>query len=239
MGYAKKMYRSFQKFHPSIPMYCCDFGLREQDKDELKAIGVTILSRNASYPIADGRCYDLVLIEFVEDLTWDRMMWVDADTMFLDSVAPLFDLDYDFVGHPGRNRKGLTYSPADTGFYKKGVYKSKFPDGCYYSTGMWITRSRALLRDFQQWMIGHPETTFDSIPATEIVNEKYTHYQLDGHLYNFSRDVVCRGQYVNQKICYWEDGQLHWPLTVGFSTLDNGSRAHSAAVDLFYKEVIE
>ena len=234
MDYAERMYKSFSFFHPNIPMYCCKFDLSNPEKERLQKIGVTCLDRTQSYEIKDGRCFDLALWDFLKNLDFDQMLWTDADTMFVSPVTEIFSLKYDFIGHPGRNKNGLVFRPLDVAFYN-GIHKY----GKYYATGLWVANTKQILIEFQKFIMQNPQTTFDSIPATDIVNEKFTHYQLDGNLYNFSRDVVCRAKFENGKIHYEENCKIHFPKTVGFSTLDNKTRAHSLEVDKFYEEVIE
>lgn len=227
------MYKSFKVFNKDIPMFCCDFYLSDYEKNELKKIGVNVIKNNLNYKIKDGRCYDLVLIDFLKELNWEKLIWVDADTLFLDSIDEILSLNYDFVGHPGRNKNGLILTPRQFG------YKSNNPDKNYYATGLWISNKKEILIDFKKEFEKNPNYGFDSITVTEIINEKYNSFQIDGNIYNFSRDLVCKAKYKNGKIFYELNNKIYYPKTVGFSAMDNGERGFSKNIDLFYKEVVE
>ena len=187
VGYAEMMYKSFSKFN-STKMYCCDCGLNSQDVSKIESLNVEILRSNAYLNVKDGRLFDMILEEFMIGLNWDKLMWADADTLFLKNVEHLFELDFDFIGHPGRNEKGLIIKSKDKCY---GDVPKRFPDKNYFATGMWITRSRKLIKEFNDWINDHPNFKGpDSPPMTEIVNERYSSLQLDGNLYNFSYAIV-------------------------------------------------
>ena len=236
LEYAKMMYLSFKKFNTKTKMYCCDCGLTENDICEIRSIGVTVLSASKKTNVLDKRCYDMILPEFLQTVQWDSLMWADADTLFCKNVEHLFDLKYDFVGHPGRNKNGLIIKCKDA-VYPPEIIKTH-PENNYYATGMWVTNNKKLLDEFLDWI---KETNFDgadSPPMTEIINKGYSSFQLDGNLYNFSRDLVSSGRLDNDGIYYELNDIVFRPYTIGFSSCDDGSRKTSDDIEKFYKNIV-
>ena len=224
---AYRLFKSFRHFHPNIPMY---YGVvppsDELNHGMLQSVGAQFLEKTGEITVKHKNVCDLCLKEYIQDLPWTKMMWVDADTLILGNLNHLFETDdYDFIGHPGRNKGGL--------IWKRG-------DLTYFALGMYVTSSKRFIDELYDIAKQNPRILTESETCTRMINKKFTFVQLNGNLYNFSRDIVPLAEYdVEKKQIFYRLGQLiYYPYTVGFSGLDNGQKPFSPAIEKFYEEVI-
>lgn len=192
----------------------------------LQDIGVTRLSKSSSDSVTYKCCVNLLIEDYVDGIRWDSLMWVDADTMILRPLNEVFELlmRYDFVGHPGRDKKGLIVEENNM---------------TRFATGMWGTSSKQLVKDLRCLARRYKNAKVDSRLVTKLVNEQYSFYQLDGNTYNFSRNIIPLAKFVDKHIEYNIGKHKYLPYTAGFSQCTNGSgRRNSKDINAFYNEVI-
>jgi hypothetical protein len=221
------MYQSFARFNKNTPMHFADLNiLAPEKKDALRKMGVTVLEADTDFGQFKGAraCIDMFMEDFVKDLEWDGMMWMDADTLVLRPLEHLFDMPFDFIGHPGRNKKGLILK-------EEGLVR--------FATGMYVVHNRDFLRDYHKMWKKHRTAQADSMICTRVVNQDYTFKQLDGRLYNFSRDIIPMARFDDRtKMIYYATRERRfYPYTAGFSRAAGG-RKQGKALDRFYREVI-
>ena len=237
--YGLRMYRSFRRFNPDVPMFFADWHDCPR-LPELVTTGVQVLRADfAVIPAKHPRFRDMLLWPFVKALEWDALVWIDADTMILRPLTSLWTGTVDFAGHPDRDNNGMVL--------RTGWNGAKFccvpgNDWAKFASGVWMTRNRALLLDcYRRTMAGHHRGR-DSDVLTAVVNEcGYSYHQLDGNLWNFGRQLIDLARYDGKRISYTLDGKTYEPYTAGFSRVPvNGVdvRLTSDALDEFYREQV-
>lgn len=230
MAYGVRMYSSFQRLNPNTKVYFADLGILSEDNMAiLDRMGVGILKAESDFAdFKGGRgCIDQFMEDFVKHMEWDRMMWMDADTMVLRPLEHLFNKDFDFLGHPDRNHDGL-------------LLKNKGRDR--FASGMYVMRSRKLLAEYRAKIKHKPHATADDHMLTDAVHEGlYSYQQLDGNLFNFSRDAIPLARYDPQKRMVYYDwrGNRYYPYTAGFSRSRGDVRHDADGIEAFYRDVID
>lgn len=230
-NYGFNMFSSFKHFHPNIKCICCDFGLENYQKRFLKKLDVEVIK--VDYKLKNLRCSDMIIYEFIKNKNWDKILWIDADTILLSSIDEVFQNTEEFVAVPGRNKNGLIHYTKDFLGYEES------DNFLYYSTGFWVTSSKKLLYDFSEYLKKNPNTTFDCVPVTKIVNQYYTHKHLDGNIYNFGRDLIPMAQLKNNEIFYKMNDEIIYPKLVHFSSCDDGKRLESDIIKIFFERNIQ
>lgn len=223
---ACRMYQSFRRFNPNTLMHYCDFGwFTCEQRSALAALGVRQLTREGSAMVKYKNALDLLLWDFVKDLAWDRVMWIDADTLVLAPLEHLFCEPLDFIGHPGRNENGLITVEDNM---------------IRFATGMFVVGDRRILKRTYAVALRDPGIYASSMPTTRIVTNGFTYRQLNGDVYNFSRDIIPLAEFRDGRISYRLNGETIYPKTAGFSRLGgpDDARHSSPALEQFYEEVI-
>jgi hypothetical protein len=208
-----RMIKSYKRYFTK-DIYVGSLNLSKKNIELIEKEGAKILhSKTKFYPKNLCVC-DLTLIDYLYDISWTKVMWLDADIIHLTSAEHLFDLDYDYIGIPGRGIKGLI---------------TENQHGTHYAMGMWVTRSKELLYDFYNLIYKNHNLNYEGIEASKIINNgKYSHFQLDGDIYNFSREAVSDIYFdKNQNLYYLKDGKKIYPNAVGFPRLENGQRNYN------------
>lgn len=238
-SYGLRMYRSFHRFNKDIPMFFADFGDMGRISS-LEKLGVRVLPQpHKAIPKARANFRDMLLYPYVKDWSWDRLLWVDADTLVCRPFDPLWLPNVDFAGHPDRDSSGLLLT-CDYDYEHNrampGITWAKF------ATGIWVTRNVDFLKDCY---VAVKEGRFgqrDSDLVTMVANGgDYSYYQLDGNLWNFSRDIVPLASYDGEHIYYKQGGRTYHPYAVGFSRVPRDGRDRrltSRAIGQFYRERI-
>lgn len=237
--YGFRMYRSFQRFNPDINCFFANFGTMSRTA-ELAQMGVRVIPKPAIVPEKRPNFYDALLWPFVEQVEWDKLLWVDADTLICRPLDPIWQYEVDFVGHPDRLKSGLVLTCDYDG------QKCACTDGlrmAKFATGIWVTRNVDLLKEVWTRMKRNGHGLRDSDLFTAVVHAGgFSYAQLNGTLWNFSRDIVPLAQYDGEHIYYRERGRTYHPYAVGFSRVPikgKDQRLTSPAIDQFYKERIE
>jgi hypothetical protein len=242
--YGLRMFKSFQRFNPTVPMCFADFsrpgwtvGVKTA---ELERMGVTILKTVESFPTVRHNYWDMMLLPFVDRYEWDALMWIDADTLVLRDLEPAWAFKgIDFTGHPDR-RDGQWET-------RCSVLNDRIVPGDdhpRFASGLWVCRSRRMLADMDAWVKeAKPLRGRDSDAITAIVNGHYTWKQLDGPQFNFGRELIPQAELYRRRIRYRLDGKVVYPHLAAFSRVPvvpgiRDERMRSDALDKFYREVV-
>jgi hypothetical protein len=251
--YGVRMYRSFARFNPTVPMHFAHFrrrgepALHEWQLAELARLGVRVLDVAGEWRVRPY-FWDMLLAPAFSGIEWDALMWIDADTMILRPLDPAWKCRVDFAGHPDRHDCGLVTMCNIVG--GKVITTDANPQHAKFATGLWVCRSRKLLEAMREYVehkqppVGHLMDANDSDAVTMLVNAgPYTYEQLNGYEWNFSRAMIPKARYRDGQITYREDGRTWRPYTAGFSRVPviprvRDIRLGSAALDQFYREVV-
>lgn len=221
--YAKKMYTSFKQFN-TTEMFFGNVDCSEKQTAELEGLGVHILATTKIDVFKKNKLsfnlLDLILYDFLENVNYDKIMWIDADTMILRNVEALFDFDVDFVGHPGRKGDGAIITTDNTP---------------YFAMGLWVTRRKDFLKCLSLKINNLHNKKSDRIYIRSAIDElDLSFHQLDPSIWNFSRELVKTAEFDEQGIFY-----KVYPATIGFSLQDDMMRGQSEAVEDWYETYIE
>lgn len=236
--YGVKMYRSFARFNPGVPMFFCDYGDMTRTA-ELEALGVKLLRAKCELPKKHPRFRDMMLLPFLEDVPWDGVLWIDADTLVLRPLGAIWEIDADIIGHPDRADGGLLR----TCDYDKarhccipGTRWQKF------ASGVWATRQPAVLLMMWNTMLTGRHAGRDSDVLTAVANcGEFTAHQLDGNFWNFGRQLIPLAENCSGRVVACIDGNYYRPYVAAFSRVPvdgKDIRPRSAALDKFYRETI-
>lgn len=222
IDYGRRMLASFRRFNPAIPMYFCDFGGLD-DRQHLIDLGVEVLTSPMPVPKVRPNFWDCLLATFVDQLEWDRLLWIDADTLVLRPIAPALMHDVDFVGHGDRDNNGVMLT---CGWDKETMRCTPGVGWIKFASGLWSTSSREML-DTMRTRIKkqHYSPTRDSDLITSVVNQGcYTYRQLDSFTWNFSRNLIPLAKFNGESVYYEMDGRTYHPFTAGFSRVPVNGR---------------
>lgn len=259
--YATRMYDSVRAFHPELELYAGDLGLLPPQRDILESMGVKVLQHPKAALLRENKlrlCFgDFLLYSFLEDIYFDQVMWIDADTMVLRRMdealnmvagidpTPHYPKFCNYViGHPGRHAGGPIRTMGERFAIAPGTTHRDFieqemewiGEGKYIATGLWLTTDIAFLHDLDEMVYRMHGLTDDSPVFSALMNfRKMQVLHLDPATWNFSRHLVNQARYEHGQIVY---GNGIKPFTVGFSLTDNGTRLGSPAIDQFYRDVI-
>lgn len=245
--YAVRMYRSLLHFHPDWRIFCGDMGLTASQVAQIESLGVEVrrCARSAMFGrrgIGMTFC-DFLSGEFLQGVEWDKVLWIDADTMILDDISELFSHDCEFTGHPGRSSIGPIRKFGDMTLNRRTRkwLQSNMPvesDMPYFSGAMWCAGHRFV--DFLGTLLDSMDDRRAPKRESPVIAATVNHLQLSFHhldpaVWNFGRDLVSLARYENGRIVY---GDGVFPKTVEFSCRDDGSRGTNIALDRFYDEII-
>lgn len=245
--YAVRMYDSLAAFCPVARLVCGDMGLSRAQRRHLKGMGVDILETDRRRLLGPGGIgltfSDFLTASFLRDIQWDRVLWMDVDSMALGDMSELLSIDADFIGHPGRSRQGpiRTFRQAQRYIHpetkawlaKNMPYSRNTP---YFAGGTWCTRSREFL-DFLDGLLDRMPTSLPA--ASPVIGASVNHLGLSRHrlqadVWNFGRDLVRHARYRGGRIFY---GDIE-PKVVAFSRKDDGSREESSDITRFYRKAV-
>lgn len=241
--YAVRMYISLRAFNPKLSLFAGDLGLEEKQRKLLEALDVKVLKSEKAKILKNRKLSltfsDFLLHSYLNGINWEKVVWIDADTLILDEISEVFFYDVDVVGHPGRCSSCTLYKFKEALPYYPGADKwlaKKLPcpeDSKYFATGLWCTRSHHFLEFLDSLLDYIPS----QIPGDSPVFTAALHYlgltchQLDPSVWNFSRELVAEAKFFNGRITY---GDGMFPKTVGFSFTDKGIKLSSPEIDKFY-----
>lgn len=248
-NYALRMYTSLRAWHPDLPMYAGDLGLQPRQVELLESMGVKVLQTQRSHVLHHNHlrlCFgDFLLHSFLvnNSIAFDKVLWIDADTLILKPINLAWELQADVVGHPGRHAGGPIWT--------MGERWKLFPGTChreelkaigidwpsdaapYIATGLWCTSSKPFLKVLDESLDKLFGLTDDS-PVFSAIADAYDLdvFQLEPETWNFSRQMVATADYRHGEIR--SPASIYKPYTAGFSLCDDGKRGTSKALDDFY-----
>lgn len=246
--YALRMYTSLKAWHPDLPMYAGDLGLEPRQVELLESLGVKVLQSKRVEVLKANKlrlCFgDFLLHSFLvnNSIAFDKVLWIDADTLILRPINEVWQKDADVVGHPGRHAGGPIWTMGDrwklfpNTCHREELEAAHIPwpvdDAPYIATGLWCTRAKGFLMALDE-MLDRLHGLTDDSPVFSAVAKvlSLNVFQLNPDLWNFSRQMVKNAIYQSQQIIY--GGGLK-PYTAGFSLCDDGKRGTSKALDDFY-----
>ncbi len=205
-----RMLRSYFR-HNKTPIFVGSLGLKESNVKRIERAGATVLfSSTGDLPKHLCVC-DLLTLDYVQQIAWTKIIWFDADIVHLQSTDNLFDLSSDYVGIPGRRAGGL-------------IIKNEY--GLHYAQGVWMCSSLDLLVEFRELLKSKPDLFFEGKEVSRIVNQGgYSHIQLDGDVYNCSREIVNKSRFDDDgKLFFYTENGRCYPVLIGLPRFDNESR---------------
>lgn len=139
---SKLLLASWWEHNRSLRFVYCDFGLTAEQRAEVMDWPVLL---RAAPPAAQGAHPWLsksMIGDFIADLAWKYVIWIDADAVFLRPLPPLDTVmdGYDLLIDPHPKSVGEIAYPATV-----DALRLEGSDA-YFSSGFWITSSRDLLR---------------------------------------------------------------------------------------------
>lgn len=218
--------KSFRQFNETtVPCYC-DFGwFSPEQRTNLEWLGIRRLTR-ASFHVPTRKSWlDLLLRDFLEGQEWEKVMWLDADSIILRNLEDLFSRSEDFVSPPARGRQGC-FTVED------GQPR--------YSMNMWVTSSLDLLEDMYRLSMHEvADPGNEGHLVSKILNKKYRAAHIAGTLYNFGRDIYPTACCTQGQISYKHKDAVILPAIATNSRLDDGSRPVSAAMEHYLTSQVD
>jgi len=217
--YAIPMYTSFKKFNKNTAMYFGNVNCTTEQLQSLKDLGVIIVNTEKVKLIKQNilsYCFlDLLLYDFLKEVKFDKVMWIDTDTLILKRIENLFSYEEDFIGHPGRNKEGAI------------MLDDNFP---YIGFGLWVTSSKQWLKTLSDNFMTYEDRLAEGVLMRKLLKESDLKVkQLDPSIWNFSRDLV-KEALLDEKGLYYKV----YPATIGFSRLNNNTRGDSEGIRKWY-----
>jgi hypothetical protein len=239
VNYALKMYNSYRFFDKTTPLYAGSLNLSSENIKKIESIGVKILKSKTDF-IPKNLCVcDLILKDFVEDLNYDSIMWIDADTVILRPINYIFNLPYDFIGHGGDVETGKFFFKRKRSWLFREtindnlIEKNKW--GNHYAMGLWVAKNKKIINDFYDLIIEKKDLWYEGDVCSELINKKYSNFQLNGFEWSLGTRQIKDIFYKNNKVFYKTNNKLYMPYQFGYSRLDNGERPICKAIESFYK----
>ena len=206
--YAIRMLKSFKQYNET-KMYFGNIDCTKEQLDSLEALGATVVPLKSIETLETNRLtlnfVDWLIYPTMEHIRYDKILWIDADTLILDNIEELFEPIANFVGHPGRNKKGAILSEHG---------KARFAGGTWVGT-----------RPFTNLLYQHLEElhnlNVESQALTNfIVDKGITYHILDPSIYNFSRELIDKAEKDKEGKVFYRV----YPKTAGFSIKNDGLR---------------
>ena len=208
-------------------MFFGDFGcVSTEQLHALESIGVHILRRKNNWVPKYRGAVDLLAVEFFENLSWNSLLWIDADTLVLGDLSEVFAFEHDYVG----------IAPPPAGG-RSQYDKNGKPN---FALGFWLCRSNSLLSQFHKWLRDNKGRIRSESPACSqmITNSGCAYKQLDIDVYSFGRDAIEDARYDGQRVYYEGSHGRLYPRLAHFSRA-GARRISSDALNQWYKENID
>jgi len=218
------MYKSFKKFN-STPMYFGNIDCTKKQLQELKDLGVTIVETDISLLKENKLSFNFIdwfIYQYLIKVKYDKVMWIDADTMVLQNIEELFVGTEDFIGHPGRNNKGPI-------LVEGGMTR--------FAGGVWVGTQRVInMLWFFIQEIKHQKA--ESMLLTRLLYQNgIVTRQLDPSIWNFSRELIKEAKVDKEGKIYYDDNI--YPKTIGFSKNNKKIRCEVKVIDDWYDKNIK
>ena len=240
VDYAIKMYKSYRFFDKKTSLYAGSLNLSAENTKRIEAIGVNVLkSKTGFFPKHLCMC-DLTIKDFVENIDYDSIMWIDADTIILRPIDYIFDLPYDFIGHGGSTETGKFFFSSKRSWISRKIINGNLVEknkwGNHYAMGLWVAKNKKIVKDFYDLIKDNFFERYEGDICSKLINEKYSNYQLNGFEWSLGTRQIKDIFYKSNTIFYKKNNKLYMPYQFGYSRLDNGDRPVCEAVENFYKD---
>lgn len=236
--YAIQMYKSFRLFDQTTHLIAGSIDLNRSTIDRLKRMDIEVRhSKTQVFPKHLCMC-DLTMLDYLDGVKWDHIMWIDADTVLLRPVSHLFEMPYDYIGHPADIVSGeFTFpSPLRSPLTRRsvdGVLVETDRWGYHYDMGLWVTDSYSLLKDFYDLLQCNINAWYEGDICSQLINMSYSNYQLDGYKWSLGSQHGSLLKFNNGKVTYDYDGHTFEPYQFGFSRTTTGERLSNPAIESF------
>lgn len=239
VDYAIRMYTSYRFFDKTTELYAGSLNLNSENIKKIESIGVKVLKSKTGFVPKNLCVCDLTIKDFVEDLDYDSIMWIDADTIILRPINHIFDLKYDFVGHGGDVEKGMFLFKRKRSWLFREVIDDNLVEknkwGNHYAMGLWVANKKQIIDDFYSLIMKNKNLWYEGDACSEIINQKYSNFQLNGFEWSLGTRQIKDLTYKNNTVFYKKNNKLYMPYQFGYSRLDNGERPICKAIESFYK----
>lgn len=140
------MLGSWRTFHPEIPCVICDYGLSAEQAAVVRSLPNVTLTPAPASGLSHAWEGKARLGEYLEPLpiSWNTLIWIDADALFLRKLPPLDGIlaGYDILLDAHVQSVGEIMHECNR------VLLEARPDDAYFSSGFWIVRRGCLLESF-------------------------------------------------------------------------------------------
>lgn len=244
IDYAVKMYKSYKLFDKKTKLYAGSIDLSEKSKKKLNSIDVEVLLSKTKIVPKNLCVCDLLIKDYIENLEWDNLMWIDADTIILRPVHHIFDEPFDFIGHGGNVQLGFfeqqekSCYPYKSTWISREIENNKLIEKCkwgfFFSMGLWVAKNKNIINDFYDLYQSNPEAYFEGDICSKLLNLKYNSKQLDGLEWSVGTLQNSLLSYENRKVVMTFENKKYYPFQFGYSRINN-KRPICNAIEKFYK----
>lgn len=247
VDYATRMYRSFKFFDRDTKMYAGSIGLSDSSRKKIESLGVEVID-NSSGMVPKNLCIsDLMMHDYMRGLEWDKVMWIDADTIILRPISHIFDLEFDFVGHGGNvelgfyeeNPRSKIHLLRNTWISRheidgKLVERCKWGD--FFAMGLWVA-GRDVVEDMWRLFLSNKDAAFEGDICSKMLAEKgYRTLQMNGYEWAIGTMQNEEIHLESGQVVFEKNGRKYKPYQFGYSRTNKG-RPRCDAVDKFYKHM--
>jgi flavodoxin len=244
MHHAIRMYKSYRFFDKKTNLYAGSLGLSEKSIRKLNSIGVNVLKSKKNI-IPKNLCIcDLLAKDYIENLDYDNVMWIDADTIILRPVDFLFKKEFEFIGHGGNIKIGdfkqncYNCYPYKSTWIRREIKDNFLHESCkwgdFFAMGLWVAKNKKIIDDFYELYEKNQQASFEGDICSELINSKYRSKQLNGlewSLGTLQNDLIF---FENGKITLHFLEKKYYPFQFGYSRINN-ERPVCEAIEKFYK----
>lgn len=244
--HAVRMYRSYRFFDKKTELYAGSIDLSDKSKRKLMSMGVKILESNTKKIPKHLQLCDLTVKDYICDINWDNLMWIDADTIILRPVSHLFDEEFDFIGHGGNIDLGQfsqgskdCYPYRSTWIIRKIENKMLVEEckwGKFFAMGLWVVKNKKIINDLYSTYEKNANASFEGDICSEFLNKKYKCKQLDGFEWSIGTLQNNLLHFEKTQVVLKNKEKKYYPYQFGYSRI-NDERPKCNAVEKFYKNI--
>jgi hypothetical protein len=247
VGYALRMYRSFRFFDRETKMYAGSMGISDDNKKKLRSLGIEILESKSGIVPKNLCICDLMMHDYLRQVEWDKVMWIDADTIVLRPISHLFELEFDFVGHGGnvdigfyeQDRMSAAHLLRNTWisrYEKEGRLVEKCRWGDFFAMGLWVA-GKKVVEEMWSLFLSNTDAAFEGDICSRMFSEKgYKTLQMDGYEWSIGTLQKDELRFESGEVVFERLGRKCKPYQFGYSRTDRG-RPRCDAVEKFYKHM--
>lgn len=247
INYALRMYKSYRFFDKKTKLYAGSINLSDRSKNKLISIGVEILESKTKKVPKHLQLCDLTVRDYIYNIDWDNLMWIDADTIILKPINYLFEENFDFVGHGGDIDLGHFFEgsrdcyPYRSTWITRKIENNILVEECkwgkFFAMGLWVAKNKNIIDDLYQLYEENKNAYFEGDICSELLNKKYKCKQLNGFEWSIGTLQNKLLYYKKNKVILRSKGQNYYPNQFGYSRI-NDERPKCAAIEKFYKNMV-